>query len=52
MVDRKRTKRKPQTRALTFRLVFVDIRFLLVLLKHKKFHIPVKTMLLGFPKSS
>ena len=36
MVDRTRTKRKPQTRALAFRLVFVDIRFLLVSLKQKK----------------
>ena len=42
MVDRKRMKRKPQTRALAFRLVFVDIRFLLVSLKHEKFHYLVK----------
>ena len=42
MVDRKRTKRKPETRALAFRLAFVDIRFLLLSLKHEKFHFPVK----------
>ena len=51
MLDRKRPKRKPQTRALlAFGLFFVDIRFLLVSLKHEKFHIPVK-LFLGFPKS-
>ena len=44
-VNRKWTKRKPQTRALAFCLVFVDIRFLLVSLKHEKFHIPVKLYL-------
>ena len=31
-------------------LVLVDIRFLLVSLKHEKFHIPVKQFL-GFPKN-
>ena len=40
-----RAKCKPQTQALSFCLFFVDIGFLLVLLKHEKFpefHIPVK----------
>ena len=31
-------------------LFFADIGFLLVSLKHEKFHIPVK-LFLGFPKS-
>ena len=51
MVDCKQTKRKPQTRALAFRLVFVDIRFLLVSLKHEKFHIPVKLYFKVFQKA-
>ena len=50
MVDRKWPKRKPQTEALAFCLVLVDIRFLLASLKHEKFHIPVK-LFLGFPKN-
>ena len=44
MLDRKRP------RALSFFLFFADIGFLLVSLKHEKFHIPVK-LRLGFPKS-
>ena len=49
MTDRKRPKRKPQSRALAF-LFFADIGFLLVSIKHEKFHILVK-LLLGFQKA-
>ena len=49
MVDRKRPKCKPQTPALAFCLVFVDIKFLPVSLKYEKFHVPVK-LFLGFQK--
>ena len=42
MLDHKRPKRKPQSdTGISIVLFFADIGFLLVSLKHEKFHIPV-----------